>query len=67
MHAPDPHTVVFEFKEFHAEWDYRFGWGYYSGVMPKEVADAGPGNWKNANGTGPFMYDQPSTSAYTDK
>ena len=53
--APDPHTVVFEFKEFNAEWDYRFGWGYYSGVMPKEVADAGAGNWKNANGTGPFM------------
>ena len=52
---PDPHTLVFEFKEFNAEWDYRFGWGYYSGVMPKEVADAGAGNWKNANGTGPFM------------
>jgi len=55
VHAPHPHTVVFEFKEFNAEWDYRFGWGYYSGVMPKEVADAGAGNWKNANGTGPFM------------
>src|SRR6185436_16529298 len=41
VHAPDPHTVVFEFKEFNAEWDYRFCWGYYSGVMPKEVADAG--------------------------
>ena len=23
--------------------------------MPKEVADAGAGNWKNVNGTGPFM------------
>ena len=43
------------FKEFNAEWDYRFGWGYYSGIMPKEVADAGAGNWKNVNGTGPFM------------
>ena len=20
--------------------DYRFGWGYYSGIVPKEVADA---------------------------
>ena len=23
--------------------------------MPKEVADAGATNWKNVNGTGPFM------------
>jgi ABC-type transport system substrate-binding protein len=37
----DKHTVVFTFKDFFAEWDYRFGWGYYSGIMPKEVADAG--------------------------
>ncbi len=53
--AADPHTVVFTFKNFNAEWDYRFGWGYYSGIVPKEVADAGAGNWKNANGSGPFM------------
>ena len=55
VEAVDKHTVVFTFKEYNAEWDYRFGWGYYSGVMPKEVADAGAGNWKNANGTGPFQ------------
>ena len=24
-------------------------------IMPKEVADAGATNWKNVNGTGPFM------------
>jgi peptide/nickel transport system substrate-binding protein len=53
--AVDKHTVLFTFKNYHAEWDYRFGWGYYSGIVPKEVADAGAGNWKNANGTGPFM------------
>src|SRR5262249_38560962 len=53
--AIDPHTVVFTFNNYHAEWDYRFGWGYYSGIVPKEVIDAGAGNWKNANGTGPFM------------
>jgi peptide/nickel transport system substrate-binding protein len=55
VESTDPHTVVFTFKNFHAEWDYRFGWGYYSGIVPKEVADAGAGNWKNANGTGPFL------------
>nr|WP_249792652.1 ABC transporter substrate-binding protein [Bradyrhizobium sp. BRP22] len=55
VEAADPHTVVFTFNSYHAEWDYRFGWGYYSGIVPKEVVDAGAGNWKNANGTGPFM------------
>ena len=55
VEATDPHIVVFTFKNYFAEWDYRFGWGYYSGIVPKEVADAGAGNWKNANGTGPFL------------
>ena len=55
VEATDKHTVVFTFKNYNAEWDYRFGWGYYSGIVPKEVADAGAGNWKNVNGTGPFQ------------
>src|SRR5262249_51524557 len=55
VEAIDKYTVVFTFKHFHAEWDYRFGWGYYSAIMPKEVAEAGAANWKNINGTGPFM------------
>ena len=53
--ATDKYTVVFYLKEYIAEWDYRFGWGFYSAIMPKEVADAGANNWKNVNGTGPFM------------
>jgi peptide/nickel transport system substrate-binding protein len=55
VEAIDKHTVLFTFKEYNAEWDYRFGWGYYSGIVPKEVSDAGAGNWKNATGTGPFQ------------
>ncbi|MBM3569346.1 MAG: ABC transporter substrate-binding protein [Alphaproteobacteria bacterium] len=55
VEATGKHTVVFQFKVFNAEWDYRFGWGYYSTITPKEVADAGATNWKNVNGTGPFM------------
>ena len=55
VEAPDKHTVLFTFKNYNAEWDYRFGWGYYSGIVPKEVADAGAKDWKNANGTGPFQ------------
>jgi peptide/nickel transport system substrate-binding protein len=55
VEATDKYTVVFTFKGFHAEWDYRFGWGYYSPIVPKEVVEAGAANWKNINGTGPFM------------
>jgi peptide/nickel transport system substrate-binding protein len=54
VEAADKHTVVFTFNNYHSEWDFRFGWGYYSGIVPKEVAEAGARNWKNANGTGPF-------------
>ena len=54
VEATDKHTVLFTFKNYNAEWDYRFGWGYYSGIVPKEVSDAGAKDWKNANGSGPF-------------
>ena len=53
--AKDKYTVVFNLKEYNAEWDYRLAWGFYSVIMPKEVVDAGATNWKNVNGTGPFM------------
>lgn len=68
VEAKDKYTVDFLFKEFHAEWDYRFGWGYYSPIYPKEMADAGASNWKNGNGTGPFMltdFVQGSSNTYT--
>ena len=55
VEATDKNTVLFTFKAYNAEWDYRFGWGYYSAIVPKEVTDAGAGNWKNLNGSGPFM------------
>ena len=68
VEAKDKYTVDFLFKEFHAEWDYRFGWGYYSPIYPKEMADAGASNWKNGNGTGPFMltdFVQGSSNTYS--
>jgi peptide/nickel transport system substrate-binding protein len=55
--AKDRYTVLFTFSTYNSEWDYRFGWGYYGAIQPKEVADKGASNWKNANGTGPFMLD----------
>jgi len=60
VEARDKYTVVFNMKEFNAEWAYRFGYGYYSAIVPHEVVEAAPDNagtkdWKNINGTGPFM------------
>lgn len=52
------HSLTFFMKAYNAEWDYRFGWGYYSGIVPKEVVAAGPGNWKNVNGSGPFQLQE---------
>lgn len=55
VEATDKYTVAFTFNQFIADWDYRFGNGFFGGIVPKEVVDAGAGNWKNVNGTGPFM------------
>ena len=68
VEATDRHTVTFYMKEFNAEWDYRYGWGYYSQVIPPELAKAGAGNWKNAVGTGPFQltdYVQGNSQVYS--
>ena len=55
VEATGKHSVTFFLKNYNSEWDYRFGWGYYSAIIPKEVVAAGPTNWKNVTGTGPFQ------------
>ncbi len=56
IEATGKHTVVMSFNTYNAEWDYRFGWGYYSAIVPKEVMDGGGAkDWKNVNGTGPYL------------
>jgi peptide/nickel transport system substrate-binding protein len=68
VEATGKHTVLFTFKNYNSEWDYRFGWGYYSAIVPKEVSAAGASNWKNANGTGPFTlsdFVQGSSSSFS--
>jgi peptide/nickel transport system substrate-binding protein len=68
VQATDNHTVVFTMKRYEADWDYRFGYGYNSGIYPKEVVDAGIADWKHANGTGPFMlsdFVQGNANTYT--
>jgi peptide/nickel transport system substrate-binding protein len=57
VEAKDKHTVLFTFSTYNSEWDYRFGWGYYGSIQPREVAEKGASNWRHANGTGPFMLD----------
>jgi peptide/nickel transport system substrate-binding protein len=55
VEASGPRQVTFFFKNYHSEWDYRFGWGYNSTILPHEMAEAGAKDWKNAVGTGPFQ------------
>jgi len=55
LEATGKYTVKFTFNNYNAEWDYRWGWGYYNAIVPREVVEAGAKNWRNANGTGPYM------------
>ena len=52
--ATGKHTVVFSYGAYNSEWDYRWGWGYNSSIVPREVMESKGRDWKNANGTGPF-------------
>ena len=54
VEATGKHTVLMSFNTFNAEWDYRWGWGYYSAIVPKEVMESGAKDWKKVNGTGPY-------------
>ena len=45
--------VVFSFNHDQSDWDYRFGWGFFSPIMPGEVVDAGDADWRHGNGNGP--------------
>ena len=48
------HSLTMHFSTYNAEWDYRWGWGYYSAIVPKEVMESGAKDWKKVNGTGPY-------------
>ncbi len=52
--AEDPYTVVVETNYFHPEWWWQIG-GSESMQIPPEVVEAGPEDWANLVGTGPFM------------
>jgi len=58
VEARDRHTVVFHLSKYNVEWAYRFGYGYYSGIVPREAAKVDQRDWKNVVGTGPFKLDR---------
>ncbi|HEY8572651.1 ABC transporter substrate-binding protein [Phenylobacterium sp.] len=58
VEARDRHTVVFHMKNYTVEWAYRFGFGYYSGIVPREAANIDQRDWRNVTGTGPFRLDR---------
>jgi peptide/nickel transport system substrate-binding protein len=53
--AVDKYTFKIEWKTYYADWPYLVGYGYYSEIYPPEMIKAGPNNWRNSVGTGPFM------------
>ena len=57
--APDKWTVEFIMNEYNAFWDYLFAWGWCTEIYPHESVEAegGLADWKNHNGTGPFLLD----------
>ncbi len=64
----DERTVVFNTNKFNAEWQYRFGYGYQSSIVPVELAQTDPKDWRKMVGTGPFemtRYVQGNQHEYT--
>jgi peptide/nickel transport system substrate-binding protein len=53
--ARDKHTVVFYFTEYNAEWSYRFGYGFHSGISPREMEHVDKKDWNLVTGSGPFL------------
>ncbi len=68
LEARNDHTIVFHFNEYNAEWAYRFGYGFHSGISPRETADIDRKDWRNVVGSGPFAltrYVRNNSQRYT--
>jgi peptide/nickel transport system substrate-binding protein len=56
--ASDKYTVVVKMKQYDYNWTLPLSWGWHLLIYPPEVVNApngGIANWRNANGTGPFI------------
>ena len=58
VYARDDYTVVFELSEYNAEWAYRFGYGYYSAISPREMEKVDRKDWRTVTGSGPFVLEK---------
>lgn len=68
VEARDDKTLVFHTNKYNAEWQYRFGYGFQSSIVPVEFARVDPKNWRQMVGTGPFEltnYIQGNLHEYT--
>lgn len=53
--ARDRYTLEVQLHNFYADWAFHLGYrGITQALIPPEVAEAGPQDWRNAVGTGPF-------------
>jgi peptide/nickel transport system substrate-binding protein len=53
IYAKDRYTAIIEFKQFYFEWWTNILLSFEQ--MPREVIEAGPKDWNNLVGTGPFV------------
>lgn len=68
LEVRDSHTVAFHMSEYNAEWAYRYGYGYYSAIQPREMSKVDAKDWRNTVGSGPFTmqrYIQGNSHSYT--
>jgi len=54
--CPDKYTAEVKLKYFNANWPVNIGYCWATALMmPREMVEAGSGDWRNHFGTGPFM------------
>ena len=62
--AEDKYTAVIKTKFFHAEWWMHVTFVIWGQQIPPETVEAGPRDWKNIVGTGPFAIKEYTPGAY---
>lgn len=62
--AVDRYTLRVDFERYNASWAWVIGYALYSPMYPPEVVEAGPKDWRNAVGTGPFIIDDYVQGSY---
>ncbi|MBN1687153.1 MAG: ABC transporter substrate-binding protein [Spirochaetales bacterium] len=58
IYAQDKYTLVIDVSQFVSNWVIYLGCGWCSGMQSPETLKAGPENWDNVTGTGPWMFKE---------